>query len=179
VIHFFSHDGIKRNCDISHVVPADVPALLNALCDVNNKLNADSLLSVWAHLLMRSDEWYAFAADFAVVPAFGTFLRPDTASRCCFLVDDDTHMPAGVIEALEANGIASLPFASLAPSPSAVLPRWLRKAFLGHRGSQLVVALRDAMQPGRFQNCDQCDTLRRFFFSELKQYSEEWDEAAR
>jgi hypothetical protein len=179
VVRFFSHDGVKRNCDIGYLAPSDVPAVLNALCDVNNKLNADYTESAWANLLMRSDEWYAAAAEFAVVPAFGSFLRPDSASRCCFLVDDETHMPAGVVDALHANGIASLPFASLAPSPSAVLPRWLRKAFVGHSGSQLVVALRDAMQPGRFQNSDQCDTLRRFFFSELKQYAEEWDEAAR
>ena len=29
------------------------------------------------------------------------------------------------------------------------------------------------------QNAEECDTLKRFFFSELKKFGEEWNEAAR
>ncbi len=71
--------------------------------------------------------------------------------QCCCLLDDDAHMPAGVTAALECNGVASVHFAALSLSANATVPRWLRKVFLGHRGSDLVVALRDAMQPGDTQ----------------------------
>lgn len=177
VIEFFSH--VKNECDVDQLSASDVPALLTSLCDINDCLHADSVKSVWTNLLLRSDEWYAFATDFAVVPAFGKFLRPMAAAQCCYLVDGDVHIPAAVMAALECNGVASVHFSSLALDSNATHPRWLEKAFLGHRGNELVVALRDAMQPGGFQDVDQCDTLRRFFFSELKQYGEEWSEASR
>jgi len=177
VIEFFSH--VKNECDVDQLSASDVPALLTSLCDINDCLLADSVKSVWTNLLLRSDEWYAFATDFAVVPAFGKFLRPMAAAQCCYLVDGDVHIPAAVMAALECNGVASVHFSSLALDSNATHPRWLEKAFLGHRGNELVVALRDAMQPGGFQDVDQCDTLRRFFFSELKQYGEEWSEASR
>jgi hypothetical protein len=173
------HDGIKNDCDVDMFSPADVPLLLNSLCDINNTLNEDSIKSVWSHLLLRSDEWYAAAAEFAVVPAFGTLLRPSAAAQCCYLVDDETRMPASAIAALESNGVASLQFSSLILNPSTPHPRWLSKVFLGHRGSELVIALRDAARPGRFQDAEECNTLKQFFFSELKHYGEEWGEASR
>ena len=99
--------------------------------------------------------------------------------QCCCLLDDDAHMPAAVISALQTNGVAAVQFSALSLSANATCPRWLRKVFLGHRGSDLVVALRDAMQPGRFQNAEECDALRQFFFSELRKFGEEWSEEAR
>ena len=88
-------------------------------------------------------------------------------------------MPAAVIASLESNGVAAVQFSALSLSANSTCPRCLRKVFIGHRGSDLVVALRDAMQPGRFQNAEECDTLRRFFFSELRKFGEEWSEEAR
>jgi hypothetical protein len=179
VIQFFSHECITSECDVGQLSPADVPVFLNSLCDLNNNLNSDSIKNVWTHLLLRSDEWYAAAFDFAVVPAFGKFLRPCAASQRCYLVDDEARVPPAVVSALQSNGVASVEFSALVLSASATCPRWLKKVFLGQRGSELVIALRDAGQPGHFQDMGDCSTLRLFFFSELKQHGEEWGEASR
>lgn len=179
VVHFFLHEGVTSAYDVGHILPSDVPIILNAICDINSNVAVDSIKSVWTHLLLRSDEWYAAAMGFAVVPAFGKLLRPDAAARCCYFVGDEIRMPSAVVAALESNGIASVQFSSLTLNSNVAHPRWLSKAFLGHKGSELVVALRNATKPGHLQDADECDTLRRFFFSELRQYEEEWDEPAR
>lgn len=179
VIHFFSLDALKDACDVGQLVPSDVPIILNSICDVNSNFSADSIKLVWTHLLLRSDQWYEAATDYCVVPAFGQYLRPGIAARCCYFVGDVVHIPAPVMAALESNGIASVHFSSLVLNSNASYPLWLSKSFLGHKGSELVVALRDVIKPGYFQDISECDTLRHFFFSELRQYEDEWDEPAR
>jgi hypothetical protein len=179
VLQFFALESVRSACDVGQLIPSDVPVMLNSICDLNSNLNADSIKLVWTHLLLRSDEWFAAAAGFRIVPAFGKYLRPEVAARCCYFVSDEVHIPAAVMTALESNGIASVHFSSLILNSNASYPLWLGKAFLGHKGSELAVALRDVYAPGYLQDASECDTLRYFFFSELRQYEDEWDEPAR
>jgi hypothetical protein len=105
--------------------------------------------------------------------------NPNALLQCCYLVDGEARLPDGVADALQTNGIAPVYFSSLSLDPQATAPRWLSHAFLGCNARDLVVALRDACQPGYFQSLENCDILRRYFFSELKQFGHEWGEPAR
>ncbi len=39
-------------------------------------------------MLLRSDEWYAAASGFNVVPAFGKFIKPEVAAQVDLILRD-------------------------------------------------------------------------------------------